>query len=167
MMDSFYWGTKKNGGRGTNWLRWDKIMVSKDNIWLNFWDLQGFNLAMLGKQEWNLITNSSSFLTKVLKTIYFRRSGFLEANIRHNLSYTWRSIHSTISLLSFGYRWKIDDGSNINVWTDHWIWSWTNVRPYTSPMRTMVIYMSLNYLILSLILGIVLCLTQSSTYKML
>ncbi|WJX95209.1 hypothetical protein P8452_76553 [Trifolium repens] len=50
MMNSFYWGTKKNGGRGINWLRWDKMTVSKDNGGLNFRDLEGFNLAMLGKQ---------------------------------------------------------------------------------------------------------------------
>jgi hypothetical protein len=133
MMNSFYWGTKKNGGRGINWLRWDKMTVSKDNGGLNFRDLEGFNLAMLGKQGWKLITNSSSLLTRVLKAKYFPRSGFLEANIGHNPSYTWRSIQSTIPLLSLGYRWKIGDGSNINVWTDPWIRSRTNMRPSTAP----------------------------------
>ncbi|PNY06371.1 ribonuclease H, partial [Trifolium pratense] len=133
MMNSFYWGTKKNGGRGINWLRWDKMTVSKDNGGLNFRDLEGFNLAMLGKQGWKLVTNSSSLLTRVLKAKYFPRSGFLEANIGHNPSYTWRSIQSTIHLLSLGYRWKIGDGSNINVWTDPWIHSRTNMRPSTTP----------------------------------
>jgi hypothetical protein len=80
------------------------MTVSKDNRGLNFRDLKGFNLAMLGKQGWKLITNSSSLLTRVLKAKYFPRSGFLEANIGHNPSYTWRSIQSTIPLLSVGYR---------------------------------------------------------------
>ncbi|MCI39892.1 RNA-directed DNA polymerase (Reverse transcriptase), partial [Trifolium medium] len=47
MMNSFYWGTKKNGGLDINCLRWDKMTVSKDNRGLNFQNLEGFNLAML------------------------------------------------------------------------------------------------------------------------
>ncbi|MCI81431.1 polynucleotidyl transferase ribonuclease H fold, partial [Trifolium medium] len=47
MMNSLYWGTAKNGSRGINWLRWDKMTVNKDNGGLNFRDLEGFNLAML------------------------------------------------------------------------------------------------------------------------
>jgi hypothetical protein len=96
-MNSFCWGTEKNGGHSINWLQWDKMTVRKDNGGLNFRDIEGFNLAMLGKQGWELITNSSSLLTRVLKAIYFPRSGFLDANIGHNPSYTWRSIYSTIS----------------------------------------------------------------------
>ncbi|GAU20068.1 hypothetical protein TSUD_381600 [Trifolium subterraneum] len=133
MMNSFYWNMKKNGGRGINWLRWDKMTVSKDNGGLNFHILEGFNLAMLGKQGWKLITNSSSLLTRILKAKYFPRSSFLDANIGHNPSYTWRSIQSTIHLLTLGYRWKIGDGSNINVWTDPWIGSRTNMCPSTAP----------------------------------
>jgi hypothetical protein len=132
MMNSFYWGTKKHGGRGINWLRWDKMTTCKENGGLKFRDLEGFNLAMLGKQGWKLITNSSSLLTRVLKAKYFPRNGFLEANIGHNPSYTWRSIQSTIPLLTLGYRWKIGDGSNINVWSAPWIRSRPNMRPTTA-----------------------------------
>ncbi|PNX90900.1 ribonuclease H, partial [Trifolium pratense] len=109
------------------------MTVSKDNGGLNFRDFEGFNLAMLGKQRWKLITNSFSLLTRVLKAKYFPIIGFLVANIGHNPSYTWRSIQSTIPLLSLGYRWKIGDISNINVWTNPWIRSRTNMHPTTAP----------------------------------
>jgi len=115
MMNSFYWGSKKNGGRSINWLNWDKMTAYKDQGGLNFRDLEGFNLAMLGKQGWKLITKSSYLLTRVLKAKYFPRSGFLGATIGHNPSFTWRSIWSTIPMLSLGYRWKIGDGNDINV----------------------------------------------------
>ena len=121
MMNSFYWGLEKNGGRSINWLNWDKMTVCKDHGGLNFRDLEGFNLAMLGKQGWKLLTNSSSLLTKVLKAKYFPRSGFLDATIGHSPSFTWRSIWSTIRMLSLGYRWKIGDGKDINVWKNPWI----------------------------------------------
>jgi hypothetical protein len=64
------------------------MTISKDKWGLNFLDLEGFNLAMLGKQGWKLITNSSSLFTRVLKAKYFPISGFLEAKIGHSPSYT-------------------------------------------------------------------------------
>jgi hypothetical protein len=86
---------------------------------------------MLGNQGWKLITNSSSILTRVLKAKYFPRSGFLDAN--NNPSYTWRSIHSTMPLLSLGYRWKIGDRNKIDAWIDPWIRTRINMQPTTTP----------------------------------
>jgi len=107
------------------------MTVCKDQGGLNFRDLEGFNLVMLGKQGWKLITNSSSLLTRVVKAKYFLRSGFLGATIGHSPSFTWRSIWSTILMLSLGYRWKIGDGNNINAWKDPWIRTRQNLWPFT------------------------------------
>jgi len=87
-VNSFYWGSKENGGHGINWLNWYKMNTYKDHRGLNFCDLEGFNLAMLGKQRWELLRNSFSLLTRVLKAKYFPRSGFLGANIGRSLSFT-------------------------------------------------------------------------------
>jgi hypothetical protein len=51
MMNSFYWGSKKIGGRSINWLNCDKMTTCKDHSGLNFRDLEGFKLAMLGKKR--------------------------------------------------------------------------------------------------------------------
>jgi len=147
MMNSFYWGSKKNRGRSINWLNWYKMTACKDHGGLNFRDLEGFNLAMLGKQGWKLITNSPSLLTIVLKDKYFPRSGFLGANIGHSISFTWRSIRSTILMLSLDYRWKIGDGNDINVWKDPWIRIRQNLRPSSIPssnLLNMIVYQLFN-----------------------
>ncbi|PNY04309.1 60S ribosomal protein l23 [Trifolium pratense] len=47
MLNSFYWGSKKNGGGSINWLRWNKMIVHKDHGGMNLCDLDNFNLAML------------------------------------------------------------------------------------------------------------------------
>jgi len=67
------------------------MTACKDRSALNFRDLKGFNLAMLGKQGWKLVTNSSSLLAEVLKAKYFPISGFLDVTIG-SPSFTWRSI---------------------------------------------------------------------------
>jgi hypothetical protein len=55
----------------------------------------------------------------------------LDAKLGHSPSYTWRSIWSTIPLLTLGYRWRIGDGKSINVWSDPWIRTRNNMKPTT------------------------------------
>ena len=49
MFNSFWWGSKRDGGRFLHWLSWDKMCVNKEGGRLGFWNLHCFNLAMLGK----------------------------------------------------------------------------------------------------------------------
>jgi hypothetical protein len=101
---------------------------------LGFRNMEAFNLSMLGKQGWKLLKDPSSLLTRILKAKYFPRRDFLEANIGHNPSYTWRSIWSSQNLLKLGYRWKIGDGTQINVWTAPWIRTLPGLKPSTPPL---------------------------------
>jgi hypothetical protein len=41
--------------------------------------MEAFNLSMLGKQSWKLLTDSTSLLTRVFKAKYFPRRDFLDA----------------------------------------------------------------------------------------
>jgi len=88
---------------------------------------------MLGKQIWKLLSDSTSIFTRILKAKYFLRRYFLDANLSHNPSYTWRSLLSTQSLLSLSPRWKIGYGTNINVWKMSWIRNLPSHKPSTSP----------------------------------
>jgi len=133
MMNSFYWGSKKNGRRGINWMRWEKLTYHKTRGGLGFHNMEAFNLSMLGKQSWKLLTDSTSLLTRILKAKYFLRRDFLDAPLGHNPSYTWRSLWSTQHLLTLGHRWKIGNGSKINVWTMPWIRGLPSLKPSTTP----------------------------------
>jgi len=130
MMNSFYWGSKKDGSRGINWMRWDKLTLHKSSGELGFRNMEAFNLSMLSKQGWKLLTDPSSLLSRILKVKYFPRRDFLDVNIGHNPSYTWRSIWSSQNLINLGYRWKIGYGSQIKVWSSPWI------RPLSNPKKS-------------------------------
>lgn len=52
---------------------------------------------------------------------YFPNDDFLSANIVHNPSFTWRGIHQASSILKACLRWRVGNGSNINVWRDSWL----------------------------------------------
>lgn len=114
-------------------MHWDYLTLHKSLGGLGFRNLEAFNLSMLGKQGWKLLSDSSSLFTRILKAKYFSRLDFLDATLGHNPSYTWRSLWSTQSLLTLGHRWKIGDGSKINVWSMPWIRNLLSLKPSTSP----------------------------------
>jgi len=50
---------------------WDKLTLPKNHGGLGFRNMEAFNLSMLGKQSWKLLSDSSSLLTRVLKAKYY------------------------------------------------------------------------------------------------
>ncbi|MCI12813.1 putative ribonuclease H protein, partial [Trifolium medium] len=121
MINSFWWGSNRTSGRGINWMRWEKLAMRKEHGGLGFRHFYGFNLAMLGKKGWNLLTNHDTILSKVFKAKYYPKMGFLEATLGHNPSYVWRSIHASQVVVRRGLKWSIGDGSKINVWRVSWL----------------------------------------------
>ncbi|CAN1794473.1 Putative ribonuclease H protein At1g65750 [Linum perenne] len=121
MMNSFWWGTNTTGGRGLAWMRWEKLCVKKRDGGIGFKDLHAFNLAMVGKQGWKLMTNKDALVTKIFKAKYFPKVDFLSATLRSNPSFVWHGILKTQSLLNQGFRWRIGNGRRIKVWSDPWL----------------------------------------------
>jgi ribonuclease HI len=126
MLNSFWWGSNRGSGKGINWLSWEKLTMRKEYGGMGFRHVYGFNLALLGKQGWKLATNHDTIVDRVFKARYFPRGNFLGANLGHNPSFIWRSIHASQVVVKGGLRWRVGDGRNINVWHDAWLRDHTN-----------------------------------------
>jgi len=88
---------------------------------MGFRDIKLFNLAMLGKQGWRLMTSPDTLCSRVLKGKYFPHGDFLSARNKRNSSHTWRAILAGRKALQCGLIRRIGDGVNTNVWQDRWI----------------------------------------------
>ena len=88
---------------------------------MGFRDIRSFNLAMLAKQGWRLLTNHDSLLYRCFKTKYFPRCTFLEAADHPNSSFVWKSLIAAQSILRKGCCWRVGSGSSIRVLTDKWL----------------------------------------------
>ena len=84
---------------------------------MGFRQLHAFNLAMLGKQGWRLMTNQDTAVLKVFKSKYHPWGNFLGSNVGHNPSFIWHSIHASRVIVSEGMSWKISNEKSINVWS--------------------------------------------------
>lgn len=90
----------------------------KEGGGLGFRNFEAFNLALLGKQGWNLIQDPDTIISKIFKARYYPRGDFIQAKIGHNPNFTWRSIWYSRLMLVEGCRWKVGNGQKIYAWRD-------------------------------------------------
>jgi hypothetical protein len=120
MVCRFWWAQQEDTNK-VHWLSWEKLACSKKIGGLGYKDLHSFNIAMLAKQAWRLLTDPSSLCARVLKAKYFPESNVLQATPKAGMSYTWRSILKGIELLKEGLIMRVGNGASINVWKDPWV----------------------------------------------
>ncbi|GAU34899.1 hypothetical protein TSUD_144300 [Trifolium subterraneum] len=66
MMNSFWWGGGAHN-KGIRWLAWDRMAYPKALGGMGFRDLHTFNLAMIAKQGWNIMTKPHTLVAKLYK----------------------------------------------------------------------------------------------------
>jgi len=98
---------------------------------MGFRDLWNFNIAMLGKQGWRLLTNPDSLCAKVLKGRYYHDGEFVTSSRKRHASHTWKAILAGREVLNLGLIKRIGDGSLTNIWRDRWIPKHFQTKPLT------------------------------------
>ena len=120
MMRGFWWGQKHQEAK-IAWVDWKQMCYLKSRGGLGFRNLQAFNLAMLAKQAWRILTNPSSLIARVLKARYFPTDDILSATLGSSPSYSWRSIFNSLGVIRKGTRWRVGNGKQIHIWDDKWL----------------------------------------------
>lgn len=87
MVSGLGWG-QRNKEKNMAWIAWEKLCTPKAEGGMGFKDLKAFNLALLAKHGWKILTNPNSLSHEVLKAKYFAKSNFMETQLGHKLSYT-------------------------------------------------------------------------------
>lgn len=128
LVRQYWWG---GGERSMSWLPWKLLCQTKGNGGMGFKDLTCFNLAMLSKQGWRLITKPSSLFSRLLKARYFPRGSFFTAEVGERPSTTWRSIFSARDCLSSGLRVRVGNGATTSIWGYRWLPSTSSGRVIT------------------------------------
>jgi hypothetical protein len=88
---------------------------------MEFRDFESFNLAMLAKQVWRLISDPNSLCAQVLRAKYYPDGNILKAGPKAGCSFTWQSILAGVTMFKRGYIWRVGNGESINIWNDPWI----------------------------------------------
>ena len=87
MIRKFWWGQRQDESK-IPWVSWEKMCRAKSNGGMGFRNLQAFNLAMLMKQGWSLLSNPNSLCAKVFKARYYPNGNVLNSKLGCSPSYT-------------------------------------------------------------------------------
>ena len=85
---------------------------------MGFKDFQNFNMALLGKQCWKMLTEPNEFWVKLLKGIYFPNTSFWKASRGARASWAWHSLIEGRKMLEGNVLWQIGDGKKVDIWDD-------------------------------------------------
>ena len=130
VISRFWWAQQEKDNK-IHWLGWEKLTRTKREGGLGYKDLHAFNLAMLAKQRWRLLTKPDSLCARVMKARYFPNTSVLQAEYQNGISYAWRSVLKGINLLKQGIIKRVGDGMTINIWQDPWLPRLWSRKPIT------------------------------------
>lgn len=120
MVGRYRWSYQDKDNK-IHWLSWETMTCSKQEGGLGYKYLYSFNLAILAKQGWRLLTNPDSLCARVMKAKYFPNCSVHEATSYAGISYAWCSILKGIDLPKQGIIKRVGDGTTVNIWTDPWL----------------------------------------------
>ena len=86
-----------------------------------FRDIQAFNIAMLAKQGWRMLSNPSSLMSHLYKAKYYPNGDVLNASVGSRPCYAWKSIHKSLEVIKQGTRWRVGNGKMIHIRDDKWL----------------------------------------------
>ncbi|KAB2086842.1 hypothetical protein ERO13_A04G050550v2 [Gossypium hirsutum] len=113
------WWTNNDKTRGWAMMAWDRLYFPKGMGGMGFQDLHLFNLALLGRQVWRLMTQKDTLCFKVLSAKYFPDGDVLRHKHCDKHSFTWASIAKATDALKDGFMWQVGDDNTIDIRWDH------------------------------------------------
>ncbi|KAG7617742.1 putative ribonuclease H domain, reverse transcriptase zinc-binding domain-containing protein [Arabidopsis thaliana] len=126
-----FWWRNKQEAKGMHWKAWDHLSRPKAEGGIGFKDIEAFNLALLGKQMWRMLSRPESLMAKVFKSRYFHKSDPLNAPLGSRPSFVWKSIHASQEILRQGARAVVGNGEDIIIWRHKWLDS----KPASAALR--------------------------------
>ncbi|TYG79416.1 hypothetical protein ES288_D02G136700v1 [Gossypium darwinii] len=114
------WWACKERGRGWAMLAWDKVCHPKGIGGLGFRDLRVFNLALLSRKVWRLLTIKDMLCYHLLSSKYFPSGYIFHPKVVDKQSYTWTSIATAIKAPENGFDWQVGAWNSIDIRNDNW-----------------------------------------------
>lgn len=74
--------------------------VCAEDVWMiGLKELNKFNMAMLAKQSWRLLTEANLLVSAIMKTRYYPQAKLIDAELGNNHSYVWRGIFASLEII--------------------------------------------------------------------
>ena len=129
LVTKFLW--KPSTQKGICWKKWADLCKPMGLGGLGFRDLKAMNQSLLAKTAWCIYKQPQSLLSQVLLGKYCPNQDFWRCSASAHSSWGWKGIIWGKQLLKDRVKWKIGDGCQVDMFTEHWIPNYPN--PYMAP----------------------------------
>lgn len=144
-LTKFWWSSSSSRDAKISWMSWERMANHKVSGGMGFRHFRDFNIAMLAKQGWRLVTCPDRLVTKAYKARYFENTDFLQAKLGSNPSFIWRSILEAQKMLKDGRKWRVGVGDRVEVLGQPWLVD--NNNPYITTASPAIEKTTVNSLI--------------------
>ncbi|GJR37934.1 hypothetical protein Tco_1213618 [Tanacetum coccineum] len=140
----FFWGGSHEA-RKVALIKWKNVLSSYDNGGLNIGSLKAFNLALLQKWRWRLLSHKNALCVKVIKALHGQEGGFDNNGCIYNAGYgtrirfwkdTWVGDSPFYIRYNRLYRLESEKDCLIIDRIDHGQWRWNWSRPNLGARNT-------------------------------
>ncbi|KAL4334051.1 hypothetical protein GQ457_07G006180 [Hibiscus cannabinus] len=107
-----FWWSGKGSAHGWPLVAWDDICLPKATDGIGFKD-HLFNIALLGKQIWRLLSAPGSLLYRTLRAKYFPDGDLFSASAPARSSFSWKGLHRAMLHLRDGFYWTLGIDSQV------------------------------------------------------
>ncbi|KAL4284014.1 hypothetical protein GQ457_16G019040 [Hibiscus cannabinus] len=114
-----FWWSGKGSARGWPFVAWADLCQPKAIGGMGFKDLHLFNIALLGKQLWRLLSEPGSLLYRTFRAKYFPDGDLLHASVPARSSFAWKGLHRALSRLRDVFFWTLGIDSQVRLFSDH------------------------------------------------
>ena len=102
-------------------MKWDLLAYPKKYGGIGVRDARQSNIALLGKQAWNMFNSPHKLWVKIYNLKYLVRQNLFQLDGTPQLaSPTWRSILKAFFQLRDGFIFRLGKG-NVFLWLDQWL----------------------------------------------
>nr|GEU96458.1 RNA-directed DNA polymerase, eukaryota, reverse transcriptase zinc-binding domain protein [Tanacetum cinerariifolium] len=121
----FFWGGSQDT-KHMAWVKWSHILPSFDKGGLNIGSLKAFNLALLQKWRWRMVSFPNSLWVNSIRALHGQDGGLDNQGCRFNgiwsrIIGTSNFLHSKDIIPLNSFRFKVGCGTHIHFWKDIWI----------------------------------------------
>ena len=122
---NFLWGGDHEHKK-IPWVKWDVIFLPKIDGGLGIKDISKFNVALLGRWIWALVSDQQQLWARIITSKYGGWSEFQNGRDKGGYSHWWRDLRklyhqSDHNIFHQNMAWKVGCGDKVNFWTDKWL----------------------------------------------
>ena len=88
-----------------------------------------FNLSLIVKLGWKLLSNTDCLWVKQLQNKYIKYGDFISSPIPSSASWLWKGIQKIKSFISAGACPRVSRISSSHIWSSNWVLSIPSFKP--------------------------------------